>query len=153
MGWFTKNAHAIEAGAAAVTAHVALMALIGVKVQLDTADRLQRASATRESDRGHLALAVANPYLATPVGGCALIAPPRSRAYTAFVDHLLDSAQLPLNADTGWEAVLLDELARTPNISVRPLARMVTPPRSSPYWRHSGAGPALPRRPVVSLCA
>ncbi|MEJ6479072.1 MAG: hypothetical protein QNL92_10370 [Octadecabacter sp.] len=111
MGWLGKHAPSIEAIAAALTAIVAVAALIGIKVQLDSADRLQLEAAARESYRGHLALAVANPAFAAPDDGCEMLVSNQAGAYAAFVDHLLYSAELTLDADSGWEAVFLDELA------------------------------------------
>ena len=89
MSWFNRNAHAIEACAAMLTALVAVAALIGVKVQLDEADRLQREQSAREAYRAHLAMTATLPDFADPQDGCELLASPNGGSYVAFVDHLL----------------------------------------------------------------
>jgi hypothetical protein len=110
MSWLARNSPQIEA-AAALTALVAVAALIGVKWQLDKADRLSRLQSARDSYRGHLALAVSVPEMAQPADGCALLAGPRSAAYQAFVDHLLYSAEQSLSTESGRDDVFLDQLA------------------------------------------
>lgn len=57
LSWISRNAASIEAAPAFVTAMVAVAALIGVKFQLDEADRLQKAQSAREAYRAHLPLA------------------------------------------------------------------------------------------------
>ncbi len=110
MSWLSRNAEAIEACAAAVTALVAVAALIGVKIQLDEADRVQREQSAREAFRAHLALAATQPAFAEPEDGCALLESNRGGAYVAFVDHLLYGAEQMLSLDQGWEDTFLGEL-------------------------------------------
>lgn len=109
MNWFNRNAAALEAGAACVTAIVALAALIGVKVQLDEGDRLARAATARDAYRGHLALAVANPAFAQP--DLCTLDETSVVAYQSFVDHLLYSAELMLETEEGWATVFSEQLA------------------------------------------
>ncbi|MGB3317334.1 MAG: hypothetical protein WBB85_23365 [Albidovulum sp.] len=111
MSWLSRNAPAFEAVAATVTALVALAALVGVKIQLDEADRLQRLQSARDSYRAHLALAVEHPAFARPADACTLTASDKGAAYAAFVDHLLYSAEQMLAASDGWEETFLDQLA------------------------------------------
>lgn len=66
MSWLSRNAPSIEAMAAVVTALVAAAALVGVTVQLDEADRLQKEQSAREAYRAHLALAATLPQFALP---------------------------------------------------------------------------------------
>lgn len=47
MSWLKRNAEAVEALAANVTALVAIAALIGVKFRLDETDRVQREQSAR----------------------------------------------------------------------------------------------------------
>ncbi|MEM7734120.1 MAG: hypothetical protein AAF280_15240 [Pseudomonadota bacterium] len=110
MSWLRRNAEVVEALAASVTALVAVAALVGVKFQLDEADRLQREQSAREAYRAHLALAATQPDFAEPQDGCALIASPKGGAYVAFVDHLLYSAEQMLPLYPTWEASFLSEL-------------------------------------------
>jgi hypothetical protein len=100
MRWLSCHAPSVEAVAATVTALVAVAALIGVKFQLDEADRLQKAQSAREA---HLALAATLPQFAQPGDACQLIQSDQAGAYSAFVDHLLYSAEQMLEVSEGWE--------------------------------------------------
>lgn len=110
MSWLGRNANAIEALAATVTALVAVAALIGVKFQLDETGRLQTAAAARDAYRGHLALAVTQPTFAAPQDTCALLQGETATSYVAFVDHLLYSAELMLATEVGWGPTFTDHL-------------------------------------------
>ena len=110
MTWLSRNAPSVEAVAASVTALAALAAIVGVKYQLDAADTAARAQSARDAYRSHLALSVANPDLALPTNACTLIKGPKSGAYTAFVDHLLYSAEQMLEVGEGWEATFSEAL-------------------------------------------
>ena len=101
----------IEALAACLTALLALVALVGVKVQLDETDRLARLQSARDTYRGHLALAITTPEFAAPIDGCALLDGPKAVSYEAFVDHLLYSAEQSLSVEDGWDQAFLDQLA------------------------------------------
>ena len=109
MSWLSRNAPHIEAVAATVTAIVAIAAVIGVKIQLDAADDLQKAQSARDAYRAHLSLAVANPAFAQP-DVCRILAGPQAGSYAAFVDHLLYSAEQMLDASDGWDATFTDQL-------------------------------------------
>jgi len=111
MKWLSRNAPSIEACSALVTASVAIAALIGVKVQLDETERLQKAQSAREAFRAHLALAATLPQFARPKDSCALVASTQGGSYIAFVDHLLYSAEQMLVVGEGWDATFLIELA------------------------------------------
>ena len=111
MSWMSRQAPSIEAAAAVVTAFVAVAALIGVKVQLDEADRLQKAQSAREAYRAHLALAATLPQFAQPADTCQLLHSEQAGAYAAFVDHLLYSAEQMLDVSDGWDATFLAQLA------------------------------------------
>jgi hypothetical protein len=111
MSWINRHAPAVEACAAAITACVAVAALIGVKIQLDEAERLLTAAAARDAYRGHLALAVTQPGFAAPLNTCSMLENETATSYVAFVDHLLYSVELMLVSETGWDPVFLDLLA------------------------------------------
>lgn len=110
MSWLSRHAPGVEAGAAIVTACVAVAALIGVKWQLDEADRLSALQSAREAYRSHLALAVSAPQFAAPRDGCALLASDQAGAYRAFVDHLLYAAEQMLDVEQGWEPTFQAQL-------------------------------------------
>jgi hypothetical protein len=111
MSWLSRHAPSVEAVAATMTALVAVAALIGVKFQLDEADRLQKAQSAREAYRSHLALAATLPQLAQPNDACQLIQSDQAGAYASFVDHLLYSAEQMLDVSEGWEETFLTQLA------------------------------------------
>ncbi|SLN58773.1 hypothetical protein [Pseudooctadecabacter jejudonensis] len=108
--WLTRNAPVIEACAAALTAVVAVAALFGVSAQLNAADTLALEQAARDAYRGHLSLAVSHPDFAEPKDVCRLLDSDTSGAYIAFVDHLLYSAELTLDTDSGWASVYLSDM-------------------------------------------
>lgn len=111
MKWWSRNAESIEAAAAVITALVAVVALVGIKVQLDTTERLQQAQSARDAFRAHLSLASTLPQFARPQDACALIESTDGGSYEAFVDHLLYSAEQMLAISEGWESTFLKELA------------------------------------------
>ena len=110
MKWLSANASVVEAIAALITAAIAVLALVGVKYQLDAADDLQRAQSARDAYRSHLVLAVNNPKLASPKDACSLSEGEESAAYSAFVDHLLYSAEQMLEVEPGWETTFSSAL-------------------------------------------
>lgn len=110
MNWLSKHSTAIQTVSAALTALIALAALIGIKVQLDASDEIQRSQSAREAFRSHLALATGLPAFAAPADGCALLASDQGGAYIAFVDHLLYSAEQMLDVQDGWEETFKEEL-------------------------------------------
>ena len=99
MKWLSANASVVEAIAALITAAIAVLALVGVKYQLDAAEDLQRAQSARDAYRSHLVLAVNNPKLASPKDACSLSEGEDLAAYSAFVDHLLYSAEQMLEVE------------------------------------------------------
>lgn len=111
MKWLARNSGAIQATAGVVTALVAVLALIGVKLQLDTADRVQRAQSARDAYRAHLALAITHPGYAEPADSCKATVAPNAAGYVAFVDHLLYAAEQMVEADDNWEETFFDQLS------------------------------------------
>jgi len=105
VSWLRRNADAVEAAAAVVTALIAVVALVGIKLQLDAADRLQRAQSARDAFRAHLALSVNNPGFTAPDDACALLATAQGPAYSAYVEHLLYAAEQMLSVAEGWDPV------------------------------------------------
>ncbi len=110
MKWFSRNANSIDAVAAMITALVAIAALVGIKYQLDAADLQQRTQSARDAYRSHLALASTSPTFANPTAACQLISGNKAGAYSAFVDHLLYSAEQMLEVEPGWEATFVEAL-------------------------------------------
>ena len=110
MKWLSKNANSVEALASVATAIVAIAALIGIKYQLEAADRIQKAQTAREAYRSHLALSVANPSFAMPDDACKLNDGANAGAYISYVDHLLYSAEQMLEVEPGWETTFEEAL-------------------------------------------
>lgn len=97
-GWLGRNAHSIEALAAAATALVAVAALIGVKLQIDANDRIAREQSARDIYRAQLVLAIEHPTYAAP-DVCRINAEGRLPAYAAFVEHTIYAAEQMLDLE------------------------------------------------------
>ena len=108
--WLKRNADGVEAGSAAVTALVAVLALLGVVWQVRAASEVQAQQSARDAYRNHLALAVTVPELAEPQDACAVMAGEKAPAYDAFVGHLLYAAEQMLEVDPSWKTVFEREL-------------------------------------------
>jgi hypothetical protein len=109
MEFLNRNAGAIQAIGAILTVVLALGALIGVKVQIDAADRIQRSQSARDIYREYLNLSIANPKFSQP-DYCALHRSPDAAAYESYVSYLLYSAEQLLAVDGEWGSVLLTDL-------------------------------------------
>ncbi len=99
MSWIKRNAETVTAIGTAITALVAVLALAGVKLQIDATQQLHDTQAGKEIYREFLSLSIKNPELARP-GDCPNFTPDRAISYDFFVEHLLFTAE---------EAVLFDE--------------------------------------------
>ena len=108
--WLKRNADAVEAGSAALTAVVAVAALVGVVWQVRAASDIQAQQSARDAYRNHLALAVTVPELAEPKDACALMKGDKAPAYDAYVSHLLYAAEQMLAQSPDWEAQFLHDL-------------------------------------------
>ena len=109
MGWFSKNAASIEAASALVTACVAVIAVFGVKWQIDANAAQQASQSARDIYREHLTLSVANPQFSEP-DVCTLLASDQSPAYEAYVDHLLYTAEQILDTQSEWQDTISERL-------------------------------------------
>jgi hypothetical protein len=102
MTFLSRHADAIQAAAAIITATMAVLAVVGVLLQMRAADETSRAQTAREAYAAHLALAAAMPDFAAPEDACTLLASSKGAAYEAYVGHLLYAAELMVEAETGW---------------------------------------------------
>jgi len=109
MEFLNRNSGAIQALGAIMTVLLALGALIGVKVQIDAADRIQRGQSARDIYREFLNLSVANPKFSQP-DFCALRKSADYGAYESYVNYLLYSAEQLLSVDEEWRSVLASDL-------------------------------------------
>jgi len=105
MRWFRENAQVVEAAATLLMALVAALALIGVKLQIDANDLVQREQSARDIYRNFLALTVAHPDLAQPDACRGLTGPP-DPAYTAYLEFLLYTAEQTIGLDPDWEPTI-----------------------------------------------
>ncbi len=101
MNWFSRNSNALQALAGLVTVFVAVVALIGVKFQVDASYRVQREQSAKEIYRELLNISIANPDYAAP-DYCALKATPKLAGYEAFVDYVLYTAEQVIDMDPEW---------------------------------------------------
>jgi hypothetical protein len=105
MNWLQRNSDALQAIAAIVTAAVAIVALIGIKFQVDASYRVQREQSAKEIYRELLNLSIANPDFAAP-DYCALKQSPKFPAYESFVDYVLYTAEQVIDMDLSWSATI-----------------------------------------------
>lgn len=112
LGWFEKHYKPISAIAALLTAFLALAALIGVKVQIDGAARIQREQSARDIYREFLSLSVQKPEFAAP-DFCSLANSSQLPAYEAYVDYLLYTGEQVLSVDPEWQETI--EVALAPH--------------------------------------
>ena len=90
FGWLESNSRALQALAGLITALLALLALIGVKWQIDASFDSQREQSARDIYREFLNLSISNPEFADP-DYCALKASPKRK---------LDTTTPPINASS-----------------------------------------------------
>jgi hypothetical protein len=108
-GWFDKHASAIQAVASLVMAMIALAAVVGVKVQIDAAARMQQEQSARDIYREFLNLSISKPEFADP-DYCAIKGGPQEVAYRNYVDYLLYAAEQILSVTPEWKGALSEHL-------------------------------------------
>lgn len=101
MGWFDRHSQALQAFGAMLTAAFALIAIIGVKVQLDAAERVARETQARDLYRGFLALSLARPEFAEP-GLCPAFEGNDATAYDYYMEYALYTAEQVIDMDPSW---------------------------------------------------
>ncbi len=109
MNWLNRNSNGLQAIAAIITAAVAIIALVGIKLQVDTSYRVQREQSAKEIYRELLNLSIANPDLATP-NYCVLEKSSRFPSYESFVDYVLYTAEQVMEMDASWSATMEQHL-------------------------------------------
>ncbi len=101
MDYLNRNANAVQAMAAVITVVLALAALIGVKLQIDATDRIQRAQSARDIYREYLAMAINKPEFANP-DYCSIANSTQQPAYEHFVEYMLYTAEQTISVDDEW---------------------------------------------------
>ncbi len=109
IGWFDKHANTVQGMTALATALIALSALIGVKVQIDSAAQNQKEQSARDIYREFLTLSISKPEFTEP-DYCAIKASPEEAAYKSYVDYLLYTSEQILSVSRDWEGALSDHL-------------------------------------------
>ncbi|MEY2927254.1 MAG: hypothetical protein RL367_1731 [Pseudomonadota bacterium] len=109
ISWFDKHGNAVQGIGTLVTAAIALAALIGVKVQIDSSARLQQEQSARDIYREFLNLSISKPEFADP-DYCAIKGGPQAAAYQNYVDYLLFTSEQMLSVSPEWEPALIDHL-------------------------------------------
>lgn len=103
--WIKRNAEGLEAIAALVMAAAAVVAIVGVKLQIDAAASQQHAQSAREYYRGLLEVTLNKPELAV-FDHCAEHPPEAMAAYENYVEYLLYTAEQTISLNDDWESPL-----------------------------------------------
>lgn len=109
LNFFNRNAGAIQALSAALTVVLALVALLGVKFQIDASERIQRTQSARDIYREFLNLSISRPEFAKP-NYCAISGTAQEPAYETYVEYLLYTADQTIAVDPTWETVFFSTL-------------------------------------------
>lgn len=104
-----RHAGAIQALGAMLTVTIALGALVGVKMQINATERVQREQSARDIYREYLNLPISRPEFSNP-DYCALLDTPQEAAYENYVEYFLYTAEQAVAADPDWEPVFADGL-------------------------------------------
>ena len=105
MNWFECHSKGLQAIAAIITAAAAIVALVGVKLQVDATYRVQREQSAKEIYRELLNLSIANPDFVAP-DYCTLKQSPKFPAYESYVDYVLYTAEQVIDMDASWSATI-----------------------------------------------
>jgi hypothetical protein len=111
MAWFKRHAEAIGAIGTILMALAAVAAAILVPLQIAANDRTSREQAAREIYREFLNITIQRPELAA-APSCPATDPLRQRAYQAYVDYLLYTAEQVLDlSPEDWRDTVAAQLA------------------------------------------
>ncbi|WP_416915208.1 MAG: hypothetical protein ACMUJJ_14200 [Roseicyclus sp.] len=111
MAWFKRHAEAIGAIGTILMALSAFAAAILVPLQIAASDRTSREQAAREIYREFLNITIQRPELAASQS-CPATDPLRQRAYQAYVDYLLYTAEQVLDlSPEDWRDTVAAQLA------------------------------------------
>lgn len=108
-GWFERHGALVQSLASVMAVLVAVAALVGVKMQIDAAARLQQEQSARDIYREYLNLSIGKPEFAEP-NYCAIKGGAQETAYQNYVDYLLYTSEQMLAASPDWEAVMAEHL-------------------------------------------
>ncbi len=109
ISWLESHSKSVQAIGTLVTALVAIAALIGVKVQIDSAARLQQEQSARDIYREFLNISISRPEFSEP-DYCALKGSSQESAYKNYVEYLLYTSEQILSVTPEWESTLAEHL-------------------------------------------
>ena len=101
LAFFNRNAGAVQAIAAILTVVLAAGALLGVKLQINAAEKSQKEQSARDIYREFLSLSISKPEFADP-DYCTLSATAQAPAYENYVEYLLYTAEQTIAVDATW---------------------------------------------------
>lgn len=105
-----RNSGAFQAMGAILTVLLAAAALLGVKLQIDSADRIQREQSARDIYREYLNLSISKPEFASP-DYCTLSKSALAPAYESFVEYVLYTAEQAISVDDSWKPAFAATIA------------------------------------------
>lgn len=100
--WLERHAKAMQSAGVIVAVLAAVIALVGVKVQIDASARQQREQSARDIYREFLNLSISKPEFANP-DYCAIRGSPNEAAYEIYVEYLLYTTEQILQALPDWQ--------------------------------------------------
>ena len=109
MKWLETHSKALQAITGIVTMLVALAALIGVKVQINASERIQREQSARDIYREFLNLSIAQPKFASP-DMCVIAGTADEAGYDQYLIYLLYTGEQVLAAQPDWEPTMMAHL-------------------------------------------
>jgi hypothetical protein len=104
-----RHTGTVQALTAIMTVLIAIGALVGVKMQINASERVQREQSARDIYREFLALSISRPEFSQP-NYCAMIETPQEAAYENYVEYFLYTAEQAIAANSDWEPVFSDGL-------------------------------------------
>jgi hypothetical protein len=110
MNWFDRHTKGFQAITGIVTMLIAVAALIGVKVQIDSSARLQQEQSARDIYREFLNLSITQPKYSAP-NYCIIEGTPDEAGYDLYVQYLLYTSEQVLTALPDWESTMADHLS------------------------------------------
>lgn len=107
--WLERHAKAMQSAGVIVAVLAAVVALVGVKFQIDASARQQREQSARDIYREFLNLSISKPEFASP-DYCAIRGSPNEAAYETYVEYLLYTAEQILQALPDWQETMEQRL-------------------------------------------
>lgn len=109
LAWLDAHGNALQGIGSIITVLLAAGALIGVKVQIDAAARIQQEQSARDIYREFLNLSISKPEFADP-DYCAIKDSRQAAAYENYVEYLLYTSEQMLAVLPEWEPALIAHL-------------------------------------------